>query len=81
MLSNLPTQTLFPMPIDIANRFEKLQQEFTWGSIGDEFKFHLVNWHNVCAPLQKGGLRNRKSLVFLSSFTQKMVVVLCNNEE
>jgi hypothetical protein len=23
---------------------EKLQRDFLWGGIGDEFKFHLVNW-------------------------------------
>jgi hypothetical protein len=41
-LSNLPTyfMSLFHLPVDIANHIEKLQQDFLWGRIGDEFKFH-----------------------------------------
>jgi hypothetical protein len=26
---------------------EKLQRDFLWGGIGDEFKFHLVKWLNM----------------------------------
>ena len=44
-LSNLPTYfiSLFPIPAAMANRIEKLQQNFLWVGIGDEPKFHLVN--------------------------------------
>jgi len=24
--------------------------------MGDETKFHLVNWHGVCSPIKAGGL-------------------------
>jgi len=24
--------------------------------MGDETKFHLVNWHRVCTPIKAGGL-------------------------
>jgi len=27
----------------VANRIEKLQRDFLWGGIKEEFKFHLVN--------------------------------------
>jgi hypothetical protein len=49
-LSNLPTYylSLFPIPMGVANRLEKLQRDFLWGGVGDEFKFHLVNWSKVC---------------------------------
>jgi hypothetical protein len=42
-LSNLPRyySSLFPIPIGVANRLEKLQMDFLWGGLGDEFKFHL----------------------------------------
>ena len=57
-LSNLPTYflSLFPIPIFVANRIKKLQQDFLWGGIGDEFKYHLVSWSKVCSPISEGGL-------------------------
>ena len=44
-LSNLPTYflSLFPILALVANRIAKLQQDFLWGGLGDEPKFHLVN--------------------------------------
>ncbi|KAG2674144.1 hypothetical protein I3760_13G121400 [Carya illinoinensis] len=35
---------------------EKLQHDFLWSGIGEEFKFHLVGWDKVCNPLRDGGL-------------------------
>ncbi|KAG7987145.1 hypothetical protein I3843_03G118100 [Carya illinoinensis] len=57
-LSNLPTYflSLFPLPTSIASKIEKLQRDFLWSGIGDEFKFHLVGWEKVCTPLRVGGL-------------------------
>jgi hypothetical protein len=57
-LSNLPTYylSLFPIPVGVTNRLDKLQRDFLWGGIGDEAKFHLVNWNRICTPLQSGGL-------------------------
>ena len=48
-LSNLPTYSLslFPIPVGVVNRLKKLQRDFLWGEIGDEFKYHLVNWSQV----------------------------------
>jgi len=28
----------------VANRIEKLQREFLWGGINEEFKFNLLNF-------------------------------------
>jgi hypothetical protein len=42
--------------LGVANRLDKLQMDFLWGAIGDEAKFHLVNWNRFCIPLQSGGL-------------------------
>jgi hypothetical protein len=57
-LSNLPTYLLsmFPIPLKVANRLEKIQRDFLWGGIGDEAKFHLVKWNRICTPLHSGGL-------------------------
>jgi hypothetical protein len=57
-LSNLPTYllSLFPIPLRVANRLEKIQRNFLWGGIGDDAKFHLVKWNRICTPLHSGGL-------------------------
>ncbi|KAF5467197.1 hypothetical protein F2P56_017049 [Juglans regia] len=57
-LSNLPTYflSLFPLPIKVANRTEKLQRDFLWSGLGEEFKFHLVNWSTICISISWGGL-------------------------
>jgi hypothetical protein len=65
-LSNLPTYflSLFPIPSSVANRIEKLHRDFLWGGIGEEFKFHLVNWAKVCSPISSGGLGIRNLRIF-----------------
>jgi len=65
-LANLPTyyMSLFPLPASIANRIVKLQRNFLWGGLGEEFKFHLVSWSKVCALIYKGGLGIKNLLVF-----------------
>jgi hypothetical protein len=57
-LSNLPTYflSLFPIPVGVANRLEKLQKDVLWGGLDNEPKFHLVNWKKVGTPIQLGGL-------------------------
>ena len=70
-LSSLPSYclSLFPLPKSVACRIEKLQRDFLWGGIGDEHKYHLVNWHQVCTPLQYGGLGIRN----LSTFNKALL--------
>ena len=65
-LSNLPTYflSLFPIPASVANRIARLQRDFLWGGLGDEPKFHLVNWSMVCTPLSSGGLGIRNLRTF-----------------
>jgi len=47
--SNLPTYYLsfFPILMGVANPLDKLQRDFLWGGIGNEAKFHLVNWKRI----------------------------------
>jgi hypothetical protein len=60
-LSNLPIYylSLFPIPVGVANRLERLHRDFLWGGTGDEFKFHLGNWARICTPIKSSGLRVR----------------------
>jgi hypothetical protein len=57
-LSSIPTYylSLFPIPVSVAKKLERLQREFLWSGMGDETKFHLVNWHRVCSPIKASGL-------------------------
>ena len=56
--------SLFPIPVSVAKCIEKLQCNFLWGEIGDEFKYHLVKWSKVCTPIKEGGLGIRNLMVF-----------------
>jgi hypothetical protein len=66
-LFNLPIyyMSLFPIPVGVANRLEKLKKDLLWGGINEEFKFHLVNWSTICSSKQIGGLgvRNLVQLI------------------
>ena len=65
-LSNLSTYylSLFPIPKGVAHRLEKIQRDFLWGGLGEEFKFHLVNWKQICTPIRSGGLGIRNLVLF-----------------
>jgi hypothetical protein len=65
-LSSLLTYflSLFTIPISVAHRIEKLQRDFLWGGMGNDFKHHLVGWDKVCVPKAKGGLGVRSLVLF-----------------
>jgi hypothetical protein len=55
---------LFPLLVSVASRIEKLQRDFSWVGLGNEFKYHLVNWSKVCIPISEGGLGIRNLMMF-----------------
>jgi len=65
-ISNLPNYflSLFPTATGVANSLEKLQRDFLWGGIADEFKFHMVNWSTICTPKVSEGLGVRNMIQF-----------------
>ena len=48
----------------MANRIARLQRDFQWGGLGDEPKFHLVDWSTVCTSLASSGLEIRNLRTF-----------------
>jgi hypothetical protein len=40
-LSNMSTYmlSLFPIPVDVVKRIEKIQRDFLWGGMNDDFKY------------------------------------------
>jgi hypothetical protein len=72
-LSSIPTYylLLFAILVSVAKRLERLQHEFLWSGMGDEAKFHLVNWHRICTPIKKGGLGVRNVIQFNQALLRK----------
>jgi hypothetical protein len=72
-LSSLPTYflSLFPLPIGIARRLERLPIDFLWDGPGKDPKIHLVNWKTVCDPISRGGLGIKKLMVFNKALLNK----------
>ena len=70
-LSSLPTYylSLFTIPVAVADRLERIQRNFLWGSSEECFKNSLVAWEKVCSPLEMGGLGVRK----LGHFNQALL--------
>jgi hypothetical protein len=56
--------SLFPILGSVVACIEKLQWNFPWGGIGEEFKYHLVSWSKVCIPISEEGLGIRNFLMF-----------------
>jgi hypothetical protein len=63
--------SLFQLQASVTKRIEKLQRDFLWGKLGEEFKFHLVSWSKVCSTISEGGLGIRNLLVFNRAMLDK----------
>ena len=65
-LSSLSTYylSLFVIPVAMADRLERIQRNFLWGSLEECFKYPLVVWEKVCLSIDLGGLGIRKLVHF-----------------
>uniref|UniRef100_A0A2N9HT73 Reverse transcriptase domain-containing protein n=1 Tax=Fagus sylvatica TaxID=28930 RepID=A0A2N9HT73_FAGSY len=82
-LSSLPTYflSLFPIPVAVASRIDKIQRDFLWGGMGEGKKFHLVNWAQVCQPIHLGGLGIRYLQIFNKALLGKWLWRFGNERE
>uniref|UniRef100_A0A2N9EFE5 Reverse transcriptase domain-containing protein n=1 Tax=Fagus sylvatica TaxID=28930 RepID=A0A2N9EFE5_FAGSY len=82
-LSSLPTYflSLFPIPVAVASRIDKIQRDFLWGGMGEGKKFHLVNWAQVCQPVHLGGLGIRNLRIFNKALLGKWLWRFGNERE
>jgi hypothetical protein len=78
IFSNLSTYflSLFPIPVRVVNRVDKLQRELLWGGISDEFKYHLVRRDKVCSPIRNLRAGDQKFEGFQSRPTRQMAMAL-----
>ena len=67
----------FHYSVGVANRLERLQNEFLWGGTKDEIKFHLVNWARICTLIKSRGLGVRKLIQFNQSLLGKLLGEIC----
>ena len=65
--------SLFRMPKIVARRLEKLQRDFLWEGGSLERNVHLINWEEVCAQKEKGGLGLRKIILLKKVLLVKWV--------
>ncbi len=66
IILNLPTNffSLFPIFASVAKHIEKIQRDFLWKGLGEEFKFHLVEWDMICSLISNGGFPVRNWKLF-----------------
>lgn len=53
---------LFHVSMSVANRLEEMQRDFF--VIGEDFKYHLVDWRLICKPSREVGMGLRKLVIF-----------------
>jgi hypothetical protein len=73
ILSNLPTYlSFFPILVAVCSCIDKLQWDFLWGGLADEFKFHLVmSQSKVYSTFREGGLGVKNLSLFNRALLEK----------
>jgi hypothetical protein len=65
-LSSLPTYTMgfYQLPKGIHKAMDGIRSRFYWRGVGEDFKYHMINWQAVWRPKDFGGLGLISSWVF-----------------
>jgi hypothetical protein len=75
-LSSLPIFecSLLLYPQCTLEKMSKVLQSFLWvGGKKNTKKFHLLNWKQVCQPINKGGLAIKYPILMKTSLGEKVV--------
>lgn len=62
---------VFTNPISAAKRLEKLHRDFFWGGLGEELKYHLVDWDTICSAVLLRGFRVTRLAILNQSLLGK----------
>ena len=58
----------------MADRLERIQRNFLWGSFEGSFKYSLVAYDKVCLPIEMGGLGIRNVVSFNQALLGEVIV-------
>ena len=56
-LSSMPTYLMgmFKLQKGVHKKMDTIRSQFFWRGDCDKFKYHMINWENVCLPKDFGG--------------------------
>ncbi|XP_039014346.1 uncharacterized protein LOC120144324 [Hibiscus syriacus] len=64
------------LPKSVCNEIVKILRQFIWGSTTGAPKISLINWENICQPMDHGGLGIRRISYFNLAFILKIAFSL-----
>jgi hypothetical protein len=82
-LSSVPTYflSLLPLLVSVAIRMDKIQRDLLWEGMGEEKKYHLVNWNQICQTIRSGGLGIRNPRLFNQALLGKWLWRFGTNQD
>ncbi|CAN1732210.1 Putative ribonuclease H protein At1g65750 [Linum perenne] len=77
VLAPIPTYAIQTslLPIDTCKEIDKRIRSFFWGSSDERRKIHMMNWDQICAPKDKGGLGLRQARLLNLTYMIKLAFI------